>query len=298
MELTWPMRLRIAAAMGIGAILVGFICWPCAAPDDPFGIVDAGNLDKAELVRIFIIAFICGFFAYFASWPFGKQIAVLAAPTGLAVWSIRDGSMGKLLQVNSTVDQRLAIFQALRWEAFLWIAVVLVSFGGVYLAAILSGKTSIKADFERLKKGISNVNILTAIAGSALIAAVVILQLARDEKIYDEKFGWLIAQPSIAQIAFAVIVGFGAAGFAVKKFLGLGFFWSILAAPVIMAFFSITFLNRPTIEAITARWPAVFFVNSIVCILPIEMVSFGTIGAITGYWLAVRYNYWHLHERE
>ena len=298
MELTWPMRLRIAAAMGIGALLIGFFCWPCAAPDDPFGIVYAGNFNNAELTRLFIIAFICGFFAYFLSWPYGRQIAVLAVPTGLAVWSIRDGSMGRLMQVNSTVDQRLAIFQSLRWEPFFWLAVVLASFAGVYVASVLSGKNSIKTDLERFKKGIANINILTAIAGSALIAAVVILQLAQDEKIYDEKLGSLIGQPSIPQISFAVIAGFFAAGFAVKKFLGLGYFWAILAGPVIAVFFSITFFNRATIETITARWPAVFFVNSIVCILPIQMVAFGTLGAIAGYWMAVRYNYWHQHERE
>ena len=176
--------------------------------------------------------------------------------------------------------------------------VVVAGLAGVYAASILSGKSSIKEDLEKVKKGIANINNLTAIAVSALIAAVVILQLAQDEKIYDAKTGSLIGQPSISQITFAVIVGFGAAGFAIKKFFNLNFFWAILAGPVIAAFFSITFLNRATIETITARWPAVFFANSIVSILPIQMIAFGSIGAITGYWLAVRYEYWHQHERE
>jgi hypothetical protein len=298
MELSWPMRLRVAAAMGIGALLVGFICWPCAAPEDPFGVVNAGNFDKAELVMVLIIAFMSGFLAYFVAWPYGREIAVLAVPTGLAVWALRDGSMGGLMQSNSTVDQRLAIFQMLRWEPFFWIAVVLVSFAGVYAASILSGKSSIGADLEKAKKSLANINILTAIAGSALIAAVVILQLARNERIYDENIGTLTAQPGIAQIAFAVIAGFIAAGFAVKRFLGLGFFWAILAGPVITAFFSITGANRVTIEHITSRWPAVFFVNSIVCILPIQIISFGTLGAIAGYWLAVKFNYWRDYPNE
>ncbi len=294
----WSLRLRIPAAMGVGAILVGLICWQCAAPDDPLGVIYAGNFDNTEIIILLVIAFLSGFFAYFAAWPYGKQIAVLAVPTGLAVWAIRDGSMGRLMQTHSKVDQRLAIFDALRWEPFFWLAIVVAGFAGVYAASMLSGKSSVMEDLAKVKKSIVNINNLTAIAVSALIAAVVILQLAQDEKIFDAKTGSLIGQPSIPQITFAVIVGFMAAGFAIKKFLNLNYFWAILAGPVIAAFFSITFLNRATIEAITAKWPAVFFVNSMVCILPIQLIAFGSIGAITGYWMAVRYEYWHEHERE
>jgi hypothetical protein len=315
-ELSWLMRLRIAAAMCAGALLIGLLGWPSAAPAEPFGAVAAGNLDGGGIVRLLALSFLSGFFAYFLSWPFGKQIAVLAAPTGLAVWSIRSGSMANLMQVNSTLDARMAVLEKLRWESFFWLAVVLAGFAGVYLASQIGirlrqdfggqapaerdkgTEIGFRADFKKLKQGIKNVNILTAVLGSALIAVIIILQLARDEKVYDERLGYLTGQPDKGQIVFAVIAGFAAAGFAVKKFLGLSFFWSILAVLVITVFFSITYANRTTVEHLTANWPAVFFANSVVCILPIQMISFGSLGAIAGYWMAVRYDYWRQHESQ
>jgi hypothetical protein len=318
-ELSWLMRLRIAAAMGAGALLIGILCWPSAAPAEPFGVVAAGNLDGGGIVRLLILSLLSGFLGYFLSWPFGKQIAVLAAPTGLAVWSIRSGSMANLMQANSTVDVRMAIFEKLRWESFFWLVVVLAGFAGVYLANQIRGirlrrdfggqapaqrdkgtktvgKGGFEAEIKRLKQGIRNVNILTAVLGSALIAVIIILQLAQGERFYDERLGYLTGQPDKGQIIFGVIGGFAGAGFVAKKFLGVGYFGSILAAPVITIFVSISYANQAAVEHLTADWPAVFFANSLVCILPIQMVSFGTLGAIAGYWMAVRYNYWRRHE--
>ena len=44
MELSWPMKLRIAAAAGVGVVLIGIVGWPLAVPTDPFGAVLAGNV--------------------------------------------------------------------------------------------------------------------------------------------------------------------------------------------------------------------------------------------------------------
>lgn len=296
MELSWLMRLRIAAAMGAGALLIGILCWPSVATAEPLSIVRAGNLDAIGVCRLMILSVLSGFVAYFLSWPYGKEIGVLASPTGLAVWSLRSGSMANLMQANSSVETRQAIFASLRWESFLWLVVVLAGFAGVYLANQVKEKNWFNVDFKRLKRGIVNVNVLTAVLVSALIAGIIILQFARDVNVNDEQLGSLTGQPFTGQIAFAVIVGFGAAGFVVKKFLGLGYIWPILATAIITIFVSITYVNQKAVEHISANWPAVFFTNSLVSILPIQMVSFGTLGAIWGYWLAVRYNYWRQHE--
>ncbi len=310
---SWQTSIRTAAVMYVGAVLIGALCWPSIAPAEPFGIVSAGNFDGGGIVRLLALAFLSGLFAYFIAWPVGKQIAVLAAPAGLAVWSIRSGSMANLMQANSTLDARMAILAKLRWESFFWLAVVLAGFAGVYLASKITrpkkqkdggaeeqrkifGTEGFSADFKKLKAGIGNINILTAIFGSGVIAVLIILQLARGERFYDERLGYLIGQPDKGQITFAIITGFAGAGFAVKKFLGLSFFWSVLAVPVTAVFVSFIYASRATVEHITASWPAIFFANSMVAILPIELVSFGTLGAILGYLMAVRYEYWRQYE--
>jgi hypothetical protein len=295
-ELSFFMKLRIAAAMCVGALLIGILCWPNVAPAEPFGIVKAANLDATGVGRLIILALFSGFIAYFLAWPYGKEMAVLAAPTGLAVWSIRSGDLAGLMQPNSTVEARQAIFASLRWESFLWLAIVLAGFAGVYLASKIRERNWFVVDFKKLKQTLANVNVLTAVLASALIVAVIILQLARDVNVYDVQLGSLAGQPAVSQIAFAILIAFGAAGFVVKKFLGLGYFWPILASAIITVFISMLYANHKTVELLTANQPAVFFTNSLVCILPIQMVSYGTLGAIWGYWLAVRYNYWRTHE--
>lgn len=298
MELSWFTRLKVAAAMAVGALVIGIFCRPFLTTAEPGSIAEFANLDIAEAGWLFFAALLSGFFAYFVSWPYGEKIGPLAAPAGLAVWAILDGTLAEVFQLNSAIQQRLEIFQKLRWEAFFWLAVVLAGFAGVYLASIICGKSSIKEDFVKLKKSILNINSATAVLASAFIAACIILQLARDTRIYDQKLGLISAQPNIPQTAFALIIGFGAAAFAVKKFLNASYFWTILSAPVITAFYSITFSNQKTIDYITAQWPAMFFANSIVCILPIQMVSFGTLGAIAGYWFAIKFEYWRQHQDE
>src|SRR4030042_124496 len=97
MELSWPMKLRIAAAAAIGALLIGILAWPMA---EPFSGVEAmGSRDAAVLV---VLAFVAGFIGYFVSWPFGREIGILAVPCGLAIWAVRSGSMTGLMQLNPT----------------------------------------------------------------------------------------------------------------------------------------------------------------------------------------------------
>lgn len=102
MELTWLMRIRIAAAMGAGMLLIGLAAWPLVAPAVPGGAItiQAGDISVLDVVIVAALAFAAGFLAYFAAWPYGSDIAVLAAPAGLALWAVRSGSMSDLLRMN------------------------------------------------------------------------------------------------------------------------------------------------------------------------------------------------------
>ena len=64
MELSWPMKLRIAAAAAIGVVLIGILARPYAEPFSRVG--DMGYTGAAVLV---VLAFLSGLIAYFASWP-------------------------------------------------------------------------------------------------------------------------------------------------------------------------------------------------------------------------------------
>jgi len=83
-ELSWPMKLRIAASAAIGVVLIGILAWPLAAPSEPFGTVSllGGGLTTFDAVFLAILAFFSGFAAYFASWPHGREIGILAVQCG------------------------------------------------------------------------------------------------------------------------------------------------------------------------------------------------------------------------
>jgi hypothetical protein len=108
MELSWPMKLRIAAVAAIGVLLIGILAWPYA---EPFGAVKAMGSNGA--VVLIVLAFVAGFIGYFVSWPYGRQIGILAAPSGLAIWAVRSGSMAGLIQLNPTAVQRQALVASL-----------------------------------------------------------------------------------------------------------------------------------------------------------------------------------------
>jgi hypothetical protein len=129
-----------------------------------------------------------------------------------------------------------------------------------------------------------------------LISAVLIGILAQNVKEYDAKLGAVIAQPAKGQIVFAVIIAFLAAGFAAKKIFDLHYIYPIFAA-ALLTLFSFTLYAKESITAHLAKnWAAGFFANSLVSILPLQMVCLGALGSIWGYWLAVRYNYWRKHK--
>ncbi|MHC4571517.1 MAG: hypothetical protein ACYS0C_05525, partial [Planctomycetota bacterium] len=220
MELSWLMKLRIAAAVAVGVVLIGVLAWPLAAPAEPFGAVLADNLSFAGAITLAALAFLAGFIAYFLSWPHGREIGILAVPSGLAIWAVRCGDMAGLMQANPTLAQRQAIFAALKWEPVFWLAIVAAGFGGILLGQKITAKSEPgKSEDNSNSKLHFCLNSLFALAGSVLIAQFCIRIFAQDVRIFDPRLGSVMAQPAIGQIVFAVLVSFGIAAFVFKKFL-------------------------------------------------------------------------------
>lgn len=305
MELSWPMKLRIAAAAAVGILLLGFLAWPLVAPAEPLGVVSIVRsmpygtaITFTDAVVLVVLACLAGFIAYFLSWPYGREIAVLAVPSGLAVWAIRSGNMAGLMLQNPTAAQRQALFASLRWEPIFWLAVVAAGLGGALLAERI-GQTAqpnqVKEKHNPLRN--SYLNAVLALVGSGLIVQFCIRLFARDINFFDSKLDLVVtAQPELGQIIFAVSASFLIAAFVVKKFLNAGYIWPIAASALVTWFAITAYCKQPILAHMQMRWPAVFFPNLTISILPLQMVTFGTLGSIAGYWLAVRYNYWRKHE--
>jgi len=297
MELSWPMKLRIAAAVATGVVLIGILAWPMAVPSEPLGAVRASNLSAGGAITLMMLAFLAGFIAYFVSWPYGREIGILAAPSGLAIWAVRCGSMTTLMQLYPTEAQRQALLTTLKWDSIFWLAVVAAGFAGVILGQkILSSPRPDETQEKSNPKPTKYLNAIIALVGSALIAHFCIKIFAQDVTVFDNSLGSLMAQPSVGQIVFAVSVSFGLAAFIVKKFLDVSYIWPIIATALVTAFATSSYAKQEVLQYFVKTWPAAFFANSVISILPVQIVAFGTLGSIAGYWMGVRYSYWRKHE--
>jgi len=297
MELSLPMRLRIAAAVATGVVLIGILAWPLAASSEPLAAVRAGDIGPGGAITLVVLAFLTGFIAYFVSWPHGREIGILAVPSGLAIWGVRSGSMTTLMQLNPTAAQRQALLTTFKWDSIFWLVIVAAGFAGVLLGQkILSSPRPAEKQKKSDSKPAQYLNAIIALVGSALIAQFCIRIFAQDVKVFDNRLGSVVAQPSVGQILFAVLISFKIAAFVVKKFLDVSYIWPIMATVLVSAFAASTYANQNVLQYLVQQWPAAFFTNSVISILPLQIVAFGTLGSIAGYWMAVRYKYWRKHE--
>lgn len=304
MELTWLMRLRIAAAMAVGVVLVGIVAWPIVAPAIPNGAITMhdGNITIVDAVVCALLALAAGFIAYFASWPFGGDIGPLAAPAGIAMWSFRSGQMSSLLRINTavtineTVAKRQALYSVLKWESLFWIGLVAAGFIGVKLAEKL-----VKAKKPTDDKEIGNTNnynmvgIVTALILSVAVSQFAMSVFAQDVQMHDSEIGSVVGQPGNGQIAFALVVSFGIAAFVSKKFLDASYIFPAIATCG-LCFYAVWMASKPDVlQHMVETWPEVFYSRSTSAVLPIQIVAFGVIGSVAGYWAAIKYAYWRKH---
>jgi hypothetical protein len=290
-------RVRVAAAMAIGAVLLGFLAWPLVKPADVMGAVTlfAGDITILDALVCIILSFLSGLVAYFACFGHGLRIAPLAAPTGLAIWAFRSGDMTSLLRVNYTLAKRQALYATLRWEGFFWLIVVAAGYFGVLTAQTLSNlkpgpPQPAKSTNSKKNKALS---IATAIVATIVITQFAIGILAQDVRMSDSQIGSVVGQPHVGQIAFAVLVSFGIAAYALKKFLDVNYIFPAMAAPALI-FFATTFFaaKADVLEHMAQTWPVAFFSRAICAILPLQIVAFAAIGSIAGYRLAIKYTSW------
>jgi len=294
MELSWLTKLKITAVLALGAIVIGILAWPLVVPNDPLTPVRFSILSPVNTMTLLVLAFILGFAGYFIGWPHGREIGILAAPSGLVVWAIRSQNLAVLFQLNSTIPQRQTLLAGLRWEPLFWLLIVAAGFVGVlaaqYLRPVIQAESTPNYPNRKLDKHVA------ALVGITVSSAIVYLALRVFTCDVSPTENSAAAQPLTGQIAFAVLMSFGLATFILKKYLNLSYIWSLPASVIVIAFSASNYLRERVLTHFISSYPANFFPDVIISILPVQMVAFGTFGAIIGYWLAFRYDYWRQYE--
>ncbi len=286
MELSWTMKLRLAAAATVGVVLIGILAWPLAAPSEITGAAGPGGS-----VTLVVLALLTGLVAYFVSWPHGREIGILAVPFGLTVWAVRCGTMGALIRLNPTDAERQTLLESLRWQPLFWLVVVAAGFAGPVLCQKMLSRKKQEPQKKKPKSNpIKYLSAMIAVPAAALIALFCIRIFAQDIRLSDDSFGSVLAQPAVGQIGFAVLLSFGLAAFAVRKLLGAGYVWPMIAIVFVNIYSISVYANQS--QVLAQQWPAVFFANSASAILPVQMVAFGTLGSVGGYWMTARYDFW------
>jgi hypothetical protein len=104
--------------------------------------------------------------------------------------------------------------------------------------------------------------------------------------------GFVTGEPLTPQIAVGLMIAFGIAAAVVKLVFNFG--WHVLLAVTAILNVGVMMLggNPVLVGQMAQRWPAATFASSPFAILPVQIVAFGTLGSVLGYWLTVRYNIW------
>jgi hypothetical protein len=294
MELTLTMKLRIAAVCAVGILIIGFGGFALVRPDTPMDAISlfTGDFGVLQIALCAAIAFAAGVIAYFVAYPYGKQIAPLAAAIGLAAWTFRTGTLASLLQTNTTLELRKQFYAKNSIESILWIAVLAAGLAGPYVAGKLIKLKEYKTPDVLIPKPGKNqgINIAIAMVLTVIIAEFAIGILAQDVRLFDSKLTSVIAQPGNGQIAFAVTLSFAVAAFVAKYYLSVNYIYTTLSA-VLLVIWTVQKHVNPTLEYMSGSWPANIFPTASCAILPLQMVSFAAIGSMAGYWLAIQWAY-------
>lgn len=288
----WLLRLRIIGSMAVGVVLIGFLLWPRVAPVDPLGAVTllGGSFSALDILLCCAAALITGAGGYLVAYPYGKAMGLLAVPSGLAVWTLRSGTMRSLLLTHSTFQQRLDAYQFLRMESLFWIVLLLCGAAGVWIA-----RKSIPPRVDPLAHDPQKINanrvvsMIVAIVASGVAAMLTIGLFAQDVRYPDAQIGSVTGQPGSRQIAFAVLASFTLAGFLIKYFLDCDHYLAVAAGPILYFVMISRTCSTQILQYMTENWAVTYFPNTLSAILPIQIISLSAVGALAGHWLAVKY---------
>ena len=289
----WLMRVRILVSLGAGALLVGGLGYLFLRPQDPLGAISlfTGEITVTDAVLVIALAFAAGIVATLLCYPIGNVLGPFAAPAGVAVLTLCTGGIKQLLLINSALEQRNALYGFFRIESVFWLGVCAAGYAGVLLTTkLVHSKAIVMAQQPAKNDKIMNqlTNILIAIAATAVIVYFTIGIFAQDIPQIDEKLGSVVGTPGNGQIAFGVFVSVGLAAFVVKRFLQTHFIPVVLGAMALYIVMLTKIIRSDDLSHMVQTWPVDFFPHALYAINPTQLISFSVLGAMTGYWIAIR----------
>jgi hypothetical protein len=299
MELSWLMRIRIAASLAIGIILLGLLPWNLVKPpaEGVFALL-SGSISADDLLICAGLAFIAGFLSSAICTPYGTQIGIIAAPAGIAVWGLRSAPLSKIFQMAPVVQDRMKAYSSLKFEGFLWLGIAVCGFLGALSADKIFRRKAVEP-LDKIKPVFrlpEFLEIAISVIGTVFVANFLVNILAADVSYSDQELAHVTSQPANLQVVFAIFVAFGACGFFAKIFLASRAFWPAIASVPLIYYSAITYGKSDILTHISSSWPANFFIRPITAVLPIQMVAFGCLGAVWGYWQAVSYHLWRTNQ--
>jgi len=297
MELSWLMKLRIAFTAVVGVVLIGIIAWPSQSPPDPFGSLVLKEIGTNGVVTLLVMAFISGLVSYFISWPYGREIGILAVPFGLCLWAVRTGTTGALMQMNPSLEQRTEVLSAMKWEPLFWLLVIGCGFAGVVLGQGIMSRFKKSEITPKTNPTFDKfIYLIVSVVLSVFISVICIKIFARDLGSPNNEVETVAVQPILTQNIFAVLISFGVAAFVVKLLFNVSYIWPAISCVFVTIYAVSSYMNSRVLESFVDNYPANYFPNAIISILPVQMVTFAAIGSVIGYWMAIRYDYWRKHE--
>ncbi len=291
--------VRTIIAFCIGIVLLGVLPWPLIAPADKLMPITfyVGSVNAAEIVLFAAMSFVNGLIAYFLTWPYGREIGFLAPAAGLGFWSLRSGQLGALIQYDPSVASRQAIYSAMRFEGLIWLAVAAAGFAAVLIAHKIKppkqlDSTRSNNNPDKKHSETNYLYYLASIICSAIIAVFLLKIFAQDVSWSDKQLRSVSGQPANAQIMFAVLMSFGLAAFITKYLLNTDYTATAVSTVIVTIYGTISCGSESVQKYLFSTWAAMFFSSPLGAIVPLQMVAFGILGAVAGYWSALQYQHW------
>ncbi len=298
MEMNWFIKARLILSLASGVLIVGFGGARLLDTPDPYTPIAlaCGAINLPAAIGLVALCLLTGVIGYLVTWPYGRRLGILAVPAGLTWWAMKTASVTAYLQGRNDFIFRQSFYAAVRFEPLFWLLLVMAGFAGVF-GASKCFPSGIHYLHEIGKKP-KNDNFLTmagALIGSVVFAQVFVSIFAQDFKFQDTSIGMIHGQPLKGQVIFGVFAGFAITAFIIQKFFARSYLWPILGSGLVSGFAIVTYMKTDVQQQLSAFAP-VFYSTAVAAILPVQIVSVGALGAIYGYWLAVRYEHWRKHE--
>ncbi len=281
-------KIKVLFAISIATATIGFVGWmliSTPSPQEPLSLV-FGTLPFKRLLLFSLIVFLTAIFLNLTFGNKSQEFAFGGAVLALSICAVRSGLLTVHIDYTKSPIEIHNIYQSLAWEGFVWLGIVLVAFVGANINVRVSTLRKIWLQTNKTNITISFVaSVVIAILGVNLLALGARVIVAKD--VFS-----VVRQAYTGQICFGVLVSFGLATYLSRHFLKVHYIVPIIASGLVVFITMLFASNTSNIEYLLANFPPSFLLKPSAGILPVQMVAFGSIGSVVGFWLSYAHEEW------